>query len=93
MLTYTMLLTALPNACLFLFILPLTFALFIQMLFVHMLCLWVVDTVCYFNYYIASCTVLLISWFYKFYVHTVFVHEKTMCSEEIALNNNHYYYY
>ena len=26
------------------------------------------------------------------YVHTVFLYERAMCSGEIALKNNHYYY-
>ena len=30
---------------------------------------------------------------FLFYLHTVFLHEMALCSGEIALKNNHYYYY
>ena len=63
------------------------------MIFVFMLCLGLLTQFVYFKYDFASCTVLLICWFflilcsYSFYIGKVYV-----LSGEIALKNTHYYY-
>ena len=45
----------------------------------HDLSLVYCHIVCFISYF-ASCTVLLVCWFCSFYVHTVFVYERAMCS-------------
>ena len=77
MLTYLMLFAALSNAvCLYnAFFGQLIFAI----AFFHSLS-WFIDIwFVYFKYDFASCTVLLICWFSKFYVHTVF-YMKGLCA-------------
>ena len=52
------------------------------MLFVFMPCLLVINAVCLFIYYIASCAGLLIGWLSYFNAHTVIAYEMAMSSVE-----------
>ena len=79
MLAFLMLFAALFNSvCLYNAFLAIEF---FKCFFFHALS-WVIDAYfVHFKYYLASCTVLLICWFSKFHVNTVF-YETGMCSLE-----------
>ena len=84
---------SLYNACLFPFYFALVFFIIIYTnALVFILCLWVIDTICLF--YLLFC--ITYSAFnhlvFIICVHSVFVYERAVFSEEIALQNNHYYY-
>ena len=55
---------------------------------------WSIDTwFVYFKYDLPSFTVVLICWFFLILCSHNFSYKSAMCSGEIALKNNHYYYY
>ena len=86
MLAYSMLFAALSNAVCF-------YNAFFAIAFCFMLCLGLLTQFVYFKYDFPSCAVLLICWFFLILCSHHFLYETAMCSGEIALKDNHYYYY
>ena len=58
-----------------------------------MLCLGLLTQFVYLKYDFPSCTVVLICWFFLILCSHHFLYERAVLSGEIALKNNHYYYY